>query len=202
MSPAQKQSVTEDMLCQFLQNEAKSREFAHFLMVTIGPEGNKWLAQRVFETTAAPEADFVFAKKIRARQLDPEKRRLLEVTSLFRYFEHRKQLLENSLTAQEASELLSVTKQTIHDRTRDGKLIGLLENNVLRLPTFQFDPAGPNGIVAGLPEVMAAVHSSTFGKISWITAANRVFKGRAPIDILKEGRIDEVLEQARSLGVA
>jgi hypothetical protein len=201
MCPAQKQAITDDMLCQFLQESAQSKELAHFLIETIGADGNKWLAQRLFSEAQVPEGNLDFARRIGARQLDSDKRRMLELTSLFRYFNHRKHLLANSLTAHEASELLSVTKQTIHDRVRDGKLIGLLENNILRLPTFQFDPAGPNGVVPGLPEVMAAMSSSVYGKINWMTAANQVFKGQAPIDVLKEGRFDEVIAEARSVGV-
>ena len=204
MCPAQKQDITEELLSKYLQDESHSKEMAHFFIETLGPEGKKWLAERLLPpgTRTLKKGNTEFSKCIGARELDPEKQRLLEVSSLFNYFSHRKKLLANSLTAQEAAELLSLTKQAIHDRVRAGKLVGLLENNALRLPTFQFDPAGPNGVVAGLPEVMAEINSGIFGKISWMTEANVVFAGRAPIDVLREGKAGEVLREARSVGVA
>jgi hypothetical protein len=98
--------------------------------------------------------------------------------------------------------MLDVSKQTIHDRIRENKLIGLVESNIMRLPLFQFDPAGPNGAVDGLGEVLKELSGSLLGKIFWLVTENPVLDGKAPIEIMKRGDLERVLREARSVGVA
>ncbi|MGH9550154.1 MAG: hypothetical protein ACRD3W_12300, partial [Terriglobales bacterium] len=65
-----------------------------------------------------------------------------------------------------------------------------------------FDPNGPDGIVAGLKEVLGALDCSTLSKISWLSRPSKVFDNLRPIDVLKLGRKDEVLSEAMAVGVA
>ena len=115
------------------------------------------------------------------------------------YFARRKELLARSIGTVEAAELLGVPTQTIHDRIKDKKLIGMVEANSMRLPIFQFDPAGQNGCVEGLSEVLKTMSGSLLSKISWLTSSNAVFEGNSPIDVLKSGNQDAVLREARGV---
>ena len=149
MRPLQN-TATEEQFYKLLTEGPRTKELVHLFLEALGPEGQQWLASRMLDQEVpVPVGNVGFAKQIGAKQLDSDSQKILETTSLFNYFKHRKQLLARSLTAQEVAQMLSVSKQTVHDRIRDGKLIGLLENNVMKLPTFQFDPEGPNGIVDG-----------------------------------------------------
>ncbi len=135
-------------------------------------------------------------------KLSQEEQKALEINSLVNYFARRKELLARSIGAADAAELLGVSKQAIHHRIRDKKLIGMVEANSMRLPIFQFDPAGHNGCVEGLSEVLKTMSGSLLSKISWLTSSNAVFEGKAPIDVLKSGNQDAVLREARAVGVA
>jgi len=197
-----KRRTSSEELCELLLDGSRSREIAQFFVEALGPDGSAWLTERLSCDRPVEPATQGFSSLIGARQLDPEKKRLLEVSTLFKYFSHRKQLLANALTAQEVADLLSVSRQTVHERIKDGRLFGILESNVMRLPAFQFDPAGPNGVIAGLPEVFALINSSVLGKMTWLTSSNPVFDGQPPFEVLKQGRFEDVLQEARSVGVS
>jgi predicted DNA-binding protein YlxM (UPF0122 family) len=205
MSPKAKDRATfsENDLCRFLVDTGNSRELAHFFMETLGDEGCEILRKRIVASERdRPGGDKNLASLLGITELSPEEQKALEINSLVNYFARRKELLARSISAVEAADLLGVSKQTIHDRIKEKKLIGLLEAKSMRLPIFQFDPAGQNGCVDGLPEVLQAMSGSLLSKISWLTSANAVFEGKAPIDVLKSGNQNRVLREARAVGVA
>lgn len=195
--------VTEEQFSDLLIEESKRKDLIQLFLDTLGPEGQDWLLVRVLQKQKPPSSKHVaFAKQIGITQLDPDQQQVLETTSLLNYFRHRKQLLAQSLTAQEVAKMLGVSKQTVHERIKDGKLIGLLENSVMKLPTFQFDPEGPNGIIDGLPEIFSSMSCSLLGKINWMIAPNAIFKGKSPLQALRAGKREWVLQEAQAVGVA
>ncbi len=203
MCALREQSVTEEQFTEFLQNGAQSRQFAHFIFETLAEDGQEWLKKRIFNSSdnRISSAEAGFAKLIGARQLAAEESKALEITALLNYFSYRKSLLANSLTAQEVANMLSVSRTTVHERIRSGQMIGVLENGIMKLPVFQFDPEGPNGIVPGLQEVLSVMRCSLLGKISWLVSTNSVFDGQKPIDILKKGELPKVVREAQAVGV-
>ncbi len=193
-----------DVLSKYFQDVGNDVETARFYADTLGPEGTAYLLERITGTvTASAETlDPSLIEFIGVQNFSDKEKTTLEINSLYNYFKRRRELLASSIGSVEAAEMLAVSKQTIHDRIREKKLIGLVESNVMRLPLFQFDPAGPNGAVAGLSEVLKELSGSLLGKISWLVSANAVLDNNPPVEVMKRGDLERVIIEARSVGVA
>ena len=81
---------------------------------------------------------------------------LLEAEALRRYFTYRRELLRDCYTSSQVADLLGTSRQTPHDRLRARTLLAVQERGRYCFPKWQFDPAGPEGVVAGLPDVLRA----------------------------------------------
>lgn len=97
--------------------------------------------------------------------------------------------------------MLNTTRQTPHDRLKKNSLIAVQDNGVWKFPTWQFDPQGPDGVIAGLPDVLNALNVPAMSKISWLTRHNKALNGLTPIEALKSGQKEEVIAEACSVGV-
>ena len=78
----------------------------------------------------------------------------------------------------------------------------MLDRGVWRFPVWQFDPSGPDGVIPGLPTVMRTLQLSPLAKMSWLQRANPVLDGLTPLDALKRGEVQRVLEEAQGVGTA
>jgi hypothetical protein len=201
MFTAEKQKVEENTL-KLLKKEEGQRLFVHFLLEGLNQEAITILAERFRATRGYTETekDRKFARRIGVRKYAPEERMALEIASLLHYFDYRKRLLANALSASRVAEMLGTSRQTSHDRVKAGLLLGILDNNVWKFPEWQFDSESPNGVVKGLPAVLDAMKCGTLSKISWLASPNTLFGGLRPIDALKLGRIDEVVHEATAVG--
>jgi hypothetical protein len=126
----------------------------------------------------------------------------LEIENQERYFQQRRDLLKNALTTSQVATLLGTSRQTPHDRVQTGSLLAVSEQGRLMFPSWQFDAAGPNGVVAGLPQVLRELEVPAFTKVRWLTRANPVFEGRTPLEALKGGELQRVADAARAVGVS
>ena len=108
---------------------------------------------------------------------------------------------KSSLSGPQAAQMLGRPRQTPHDRVRAGTLLAVRERGGLRFPRWQFDPDGPDGILAGLPQVLKALDISPLAKVSWLVRANPFLQGRSPVQALKSGELEAVLVRARGVGV-
>jgi hypothetical protein len=77
-----------------------------------------------------------------------------------------------------------------------------MDRGALRFLSWQFDPEGPDGVIAGLPDVISALDAPPLTKISWLTRPNQAFDGRSPLNLLRDGQLDRVVRPARGVGVA
>lgn len=147
----------------------------------------------------SPRAGFVreFAE---ARDYGAEGRAALRLETVLRSFQRRDELLRDSLTASEVAAILSTTRQTPHDRVASGSLLAVLDRGALRFPPWQFDPNGPDRVADGLPTVIRALRMSPIAKINWFVRPNPYLDGRRPIDALKQGEVERVLDAARGTG--
>ncbi len=58
---------------------------------------------------------------------------------------------------------------------------------MLRFPSWQFDPAGPDGVLPGLPEVIRALDAMpTLSKIGWLTSPKALLPD-PPVEMLRRG---------------
>lgn len=154
----------------------------------------------VLDTSEYSVAESDLALKLTGRQYSQEESVELEITSLIRYFERRKELLQKSLTASEVANLLGTTRQTPHDRFNKKSLLAVKDNGVWKFPLWQFDPAGADGVIAGLPEVLKALEGSEFTKLNWLTSPNPYLNNLTPVEALKQGQKAKVINEAKALG--
>lgn len=135
------------------------------------------------------------------RTLSAQERLELETVSTARYFRRRQELLEDSLSAPQVAKLLGTTRQTPHDRAKAGSLLAVRERGGLRFPRWQFDPDGPDGVLAGLPDVVRALDVSALEKISWFVRPNPYLEERTPLEALKAAEKELLVSIARGVGV-
>ena len=100
--------------------------------------------------------------------------------------------------------LLGVGRQTPHDRQKTGTLLGVKDRGQWRFPAWQFDPDGPDGVIAGLPEVIRSMRRpvSDVGRVRWFITPKPLLRGRTPLDALRAGEVDEVVAEAEALGAS
>lgn len=134
------------------------------------------------------------------REYTPEEQAHLELQAQRHAFARRRQLLFGALTAAQVADLLGTRRQTPHDRVRSKTLLGVEENGRWLFPCWQFDANGPNGVVDGLPDALKALDLSSLGKVSWLTTPSPYLEGRTPLQALKDGEKERVLDQARAVG--
>lgn len=191
----------EAKIIALLQDEQGATVFAHHLALLLSREPE--LAARFLsdpQPLTAQEQEL--AAKLGIGTCEPAETKAKEVVALNQYFEERRKLLADALSLSEVAGMLRVSRQTAHHRAHRGQLLAMMDNNALKFPTWQFDPNAPDGVVPGLDKVLAALKCGTLTKLAWLSGANKVFDGRSPIDVLKEGRLDEVLAEAVGVGVA
>jgi hypothetical protein len=134
------------------------------------------------------------------RQYTAEERAALESAVLTRSFARRRELLAGTKTASEVAAILGTSRQTPHDRLESGTLIAVYDRGAWRFPIWQFDPEGPDGVIAGLPAVIRALHVSPMAKVSWLTRPSPYLDGATPLDVLKHGEIERVVALAKAVG--
>lgn len=166
----------------------------------------RWKQRASEQTRAASnrvsEEDKLVLALAEGQTYSPDEALRLEIEAQQRAFACREVLLRGSLTAPQVARLLGTTRQTPHDRAQSQTLLAVEDRGSLRFPYWQFDANGPNGIIVGLPAVLKALDISPLGKVSWLTRPNPYLDGRTPLEILKAGEVERVLDQARAVGAA
>ena len=200
MTTALQQKVEKQTL-QLLSNDDGKLLFVQRLLDGLSQDALEALAERLLNPATDSAGEVEFAQRIGIRTYGKEEKMAMELVSMINFFNYRKRLLSSAIPASRVAEMLGVSRQTPHDRVRAGLLLGILDNNVLKFPDWQFDPAGPNGVVEGLPEVLAALKCGIFAKISWLATPNAIFDGQTPIEALKLGQLQEVVHEAGAVGV-
>lgn len=199
----------EKRAMELLSNEESKQAFVHLLLQGLGQEELSILARQLLFAypdseieSDAESGDDGFSHRIGVREYSKDEQASLELASLVQMFAYRKRLLQESLSASQVAKMLGVSRQTPHDRVKAGLLLGVLDNNVMKFPAWQFDASGPNGVVHGLPEVLAALNCGAFAQISWLASPNNIFDGLRPIEALKKGLVAEVLHEAQAVGAS
>ena len=157
---------------------------------------------RAVKPQAVSSENVALAKEIAGTDYSREKTVMLELANLKNFYERRRQLLAKSITSTEVAKLLGCrNRSTVHDRRLAQSLLGLKDNGKYQYPLWQFDPEGDDGVINGLPQVLAALEVSDFTKLNWLTKPHRAFHDKTPIEMLKQGEIEAVLAEARTVGM-
>lgn len=154
----------------------------------------------VLDKSDISDVDASLAKKLTGQQYSQQEAVKLEMISLLRYFERRRQLLQNSITPIEVAKLLDATHQTIQERFNNKSLLAVKDNGVWKFPLWQFDPSASDGVLVGLPEVLKALEGSEFTKLNWLTSPNPYLNNLTPVEVLKQGEKEKVIQEAKALG--
>ena len=122
-----------------------------------------------------------------------------------RGLEARQQLAEaegGSLSSEDASRLLRISKTAVLKRLDAGRLLAWREERLqaARFPRWQFDEHGQ--VLAGLGEVLTILnqdeHLDAWGKILFFLQEKSGLGGRRPLDLLRGGRLKEVCLAAQA----
>lgn len=97
--------------------------------------------------------------------------------------------------------LRGVSRQRIDQRVQEGSLLTVPgPSNRRRFPVMQFDAEG--NVIAGLDRVRDCLgFTSPWAVLNFLTNPLDDLKGQKPIDLLRQGEIEPVLEVARRQGV-
>jgi hypothetical protein len=136
-----------------------------------------------------------------APEISPMRRQRNHAIVLLRGFQVRRKLLEQAFTTKEVAGLLGGSRQMPLDRLKANRLVAARDAGDWRFPTWQFDPTGPDGVVDGLPAVLAAMPASNLQRIAWLSTTHPAL-AMAPIDALRAGQFDRVLHEAQAVGVS
>ena len=125
----------------------------------------------------------------------------LEFQALQVRFALRRELLAQCIGSSEVVSLLGLrNRQTPLDRLKAGTLLAIRDQGQWWFPLWQFDPDGPDGVVAGLPEVLAALPVADPIKARWLQRPQPLLDGQTPLQLLREGQRDRVMAEARAVG--
>lgn len=93
-----------------------------------------------------------------------------------------------------------VSRQAVDKRVQEGSLLAVPgPSNRRSYPTLQFNPDGT--VIEGLKAVGEALPTSNpWTILNFLAQPDDRLRGRKPIDVLKEGKIDLVVEAARRMG--
>jgi biotin operon repressor len=111
-------------------------------------------------------------------------------------------LLEASggvLTGEEAAKILGISRQAVDKRRRQGQLIGLTQGKRgYAYPAWQFEGGRT---VANLEKVLARLRShDPWMQLTFFVNANDRLNGRSPLEQLRSGELEPILQAAESYG--
>jgi hypothetical protein len=164
---------------------------------------NELSSQSVEELTASP-TDFellvnaLSAASISAESSDGDPL----IRAKLRGIEHRKRIIEKlggSLSVEQVSELIGISRQAVDKRRSQNQLIGLTQGKRgYAYPAFQFEDGKT---LDGLKVVLDALsaHDPWMQSIFFANGNDRL-NGRTPLDALRQGKTEAVVRAAEAYG--
>ncbi len=164
---------------------------------------NELSSQSVEELTASPTDFELLVNAVSATSTvaastngDPLMRAKL------RGIEHRKRIIEKlggTLSVEQVSELIGISRQAVDKRRSQNQLIGLIQGKRgYAYPAFQFEDGKA---LDGLKEVLDALsgHDPWMQSIFFANGNDRL-NGRTPLDALRQGKTEAVVRAAEAYG--
>ena len=94
-----------------------------------------------------------------------------------------------------ASQLLGISKQTVLRRWRRHQVVGWKRGKAVRFPVWQF--AGGK-MLEGIEDVLRIIDTDDHWRLMFYFLSNRYSLGGPPLDLLREGKVAEVIEHAKA----
>jgi hypothetical protein len=101
------------------------------------------------------------------------------LADLSQQFAQRQQLAEDGITRDATAELLGITAQSVTAKLAARKLVGIKLGREWRLPTWQFDPDAPTGVLPDLNTLQAVFPGGPVTLSQWMLRAQPDFDGRS-----------------------
>jgi hypothetical protein len=122
--------------------------------------------------------------------------------AFIRGIEAKRRMIEEhggTLTSTEAAAILGVTRQAVDKRRQAGKLLAVSTGrHGYRYPAWQFSESGT---IPGLEEVLAVLAShDEWMQLAFFVQSDPLLDGEAPLDSLKTGKLEQVLNSALMYG--
>lgn len=191
--------------------EKEATEYAHLLEM-LPPDEHLTLVSSIAKIkkniahkslSKGNKGDHLITKLTNNCSYSPAEKIELELETLQRYFERRRELFSNCFTTTQVAKLLGTSRQTPHDRVKNKSLLAVRDNGQWKFPLWQFNPEGADGVIDGLPEVLKNLSiSSEFAKLNWFMRPNTVLDGLTPVEALKRGLKTRVIAEAMGVGGA
>ncbi|TDK88370.1 DNA-binding protein [Mycobacterium paragordonae] len=117
-------------------------------------------------------------------------------------FAQRRRLAADSISRDEAAELLDVAAQSVTAKLATRKLVGMKIGREWRLPVWQFEPEAPSGVLPDLDQLQAAFPGGLISLSRWMLCGHAEFDGRTPRDEMLLHGSAPVIAVARALTAA
>jgi hypothetical protein len=102
------------------------------------------------------------------------------------------------ISAEEAGQLIGISKAAIHKARIEGRLLGLPRGqSQFVFPIWQFDSGQ---ILAGLKDVYASLDCDPWMKASFMLSPNTRLSKETPLALMRRGEIEKVVTAAKSFG--
>ena len=147
------------------------------------------------------DSDDEFVKLLSDKEYSPQERKKLHIQNILNSFNYRRELLKDTVDVNQVMEILDYdSRQAPLNRLKAGSLIAIKDNKKWWFPLWQFDANTSDGIIDGLSRVLKALDCSTIAKVSWLVNPSPYFGGMSPLEMLKAGDVERVVESAQSVG--
>lgn len=117
-------------------------------------------------------------------------------------FAARRQLAAESISRDEAAQLLDVTPQSITSKLAAGKLVGLKAGREWRLPMWQFNSDNPSGVLPDLDLLQSAFPGGLVSLSTWMQGEQPEFGGLSPREVMARRGSAPVIALAQVLTAA
>lgn len=160
------------------------------------------IADSLVRVRHSESSDDEFVKLLSDKEYVPDERKRLHIQNVINSFNYRRELLKDTVDVNQVMEILGYdSRQAPLNRLKAGSLIAIKDNQKWWFPLWQFDANTSDGIIDGLSRVFKALDCSNLAKVSWLVNPNPYFANSTPLEILKTGDVERVVEAAQSVGL-
>lgn len=107
-----------------------------------------------------------------------------------------------SISVEMVAQKLSISKTKVLERYHASRLIGWPDERqkTVRFPIWQFEDEVLNGLEEVLEILNAGSRLDDFGRMLFFLSSQGFLGGQRPLDYLRAGKVDKVLQAAESYG--